>query len=244
MSIRVYRYLLTIFIIGILFYGFIRIISFVDYQTLKTVPGEVLECNENFLRQILGEVKVYPVRRMLPRYWEKDSFWEVGGGCGELFFILYRLEDGDELKLCTSYNTLKVVGFKGNFPKNLEGKEKTTSINHFFVLIRPIIQYLGLPDDISNYKIIESNGSWEIKGIYINPFIAPELFFPSYIGFMKEVNEFCKPIIVRCINLKFVKDTEYLEFSTNLDSVIDEMDVNHKLFFNIYLQMQNTNTKE
>lgn len=244
MNIKVIRYLLLVFIIGVLFYGFIRIISFVDYQTLKTVPSEVLECNEIFVKQIFGDVKAYPVRRMLPRYWRRNSFWEVGGGCGELFFILYRLEDGDELKLCTSYNTLKVVGFKGKIPKILEVEEKAGSGNNIFVSIRPIIQYLGLPDDISYYKIIEFNGSWKIEGIYLNQYVAPELFLPSYAASTKEVNEYCKQIIVRCFNLTIVKDKEYLEFSTNLSSVIDKIENNHRFFFNIYLQMQNANKKE
>lgn len=246
MNFKIIGFLLSVLCgFGMLVYGFISLLSYVDVQTLKTVPEEVLWVNEVFIKQVLCYEKATPIRRMLPKYWEDRGFWSIGKGCGDLFFVKYQLDNGKEIKLCTSYNLLKVVGFKGPFPSKLI-EENGFSGNALFNVVLPILRYLNLPEEYPKYKIIENEEKWEIEGLYLYPDFVPEIFSPRYYEvYKKDVEEFCKEAPpIRCINLIFSKNNNYLEFSTNLESVLHKIKKDYEFLFNIHLSYKEQRKEE
>lgn len=161
-----------------------------DKWSLTTVPQEVYQENEKFIKEVLGIERIIPLRRVTSRTIRKVMwyYWMVVGPSyapiiEDIFVIEYMLNDNDNeiVYVGCVYSIPKVTFFSSGNIRKGQIVQKSRSTEE--VLLR-LTNYLDLPIDISCYHMNRSKYYNKIKiqynGIYsgnnsLHKYIYPEL---------------------------------------------------------------------
>ncbi|MGC8739794.1 MAG: hypothetical protein ACP5UA_14285 [Candidatus Hydrogenedens sp.] len=201
---KIYLIILLVVVIMILFLMIMG--NYFNKRSLSTVPEEVFQENKRFLKEVLGVNRIKPLRRITSRSIPFEDYHSFPVSSlqqpiiSDIFVIEYLIEEREIVYLGCSYNIPKVVCFFCKDKKKLFMRRNNNTEISFFNLIN----YLGLPKDISCYKMkvtkISEDLMWaDYEGLYSGKSNLHKYLYPE----LKEILDEKKRIAI-CFNACFL----------------------------------------